>query len=90
MSARIWASTPFCWPRAFRLPSRSFTHAIWAITRWSMVGTRSLAASYQYTRSSSPRTWLSACRVSSWMSLSASTRYSRRDAVLNSSSPAAA
>ena len=26
MSARICASTPFCWPRAFRLPSRSFTH----------------------------------------------------------------
>ena len=47
MSARICASTPFCWPRAFRLPSRSFTRAIWAITRWSNVGTRSRAASYQ-------------------------------------------
>ena len=47
ISARICASTPFCWPRAFRLPSRSFTRAIWAITRWSMVGTRSRAASYQ-------------------------------------------
>ena len=47
MSALIWASTPFCWPRAFRLPSRSLTQGIWAMTRWSMVGTRSLAASYQ-------------------------------------------
>ena len=47
MSALIWASTPFCWPRAFRLPSRSLTQGIWAMTRWSMVGTRSRAASYQ-------------------------------------------